>query len=268
MDTTVDIRWIELIVGFFVFLIPSLIFIYYKTGLMLSTLISSVRMAVQLILVGLYLEFLFKLNNPWVNSGWVLVMILVAAYTTSGKSGLKNKYFFIPNFLSIAISLILVDAFFLGYIVKLDYVFDARYLIPITGMILGNALQNNIIGLNTYYTNLKNEENIYRFYLASGARQTEACFPFIQTALRNAFNPTIARMAVIGIIALPGTMTGQIIGGSSPNIAIKYQILLMLAIFASSILSVFLAIIISNSFVFDKFYNLKKDIFRKKIKFL
>ncbi|MFH2141685.1 MAG: ABC transporter permease [Bacteroidota bacterium] len=264
MDTTIDIRWIELITGFLVFLIPVIIFVYYKTGLLLSTLIASARMAVQLILVGIYLEYLFVWNYGWINSAWVMIMIIVASFTTSRKSGLKNKFFFIPNFLAILISIVIVDAFFLGYIIRLDYVFDARYLIPITGMILGNALQNNIIGLNSFYTGIRRDENTYRFFLASGATRGEASFPFIQAALKNAFNPTIARMAVIGLIALPGTMTGQIIGGSSPGVAIKYQILLMMAIFASSILSVFLAIFISNLFVFDKYSNLKKEVFRKK----
>ena len=72
-------------------------------------------------------------------------------------------------------------------------------------------------------------------------------------ALIKSFNPTIASMAVMGLIALPGTMTGQILGGSSPSVAIKYQIMLMITIFASSLISVLLTLWISRKKTFDKY---------------
>jgi putative ABC transport system permease protein len=84
----------------------------------------------------------------------------------------------------------------------------------------------------------------------------------MKEALRTAFNPLIASITVIGLISLPGMMTGQILGGSSPNIAIKYQIMLMLTIFVSTVLTVYLTIIISNRFVFDEYGNLKKGVLK------
>ena len=77
--------------------------------------------------------------------------------------------------------------------------------------------------------------------------------PFMREALIKSFNPTIASMAVMGLIALPGTMTGQILGGSSPSVAIKYQIMLMITIFASSLISVLLTLWISRKKTFDKY---------------
>ena len=81
--------------------------------------------------------------------------------------------------------------------------------------------------------------------------------------MKIAFNPTIATTAIMGLISLPGMMTGQILGGSDPGVAVKYQIMLMITIFSSSILNVVLTIFLSNRFAFDAYDNLRKDIFRE-----
>jgi len=84
----------------------------------------------------------------------------------------------------------------------------------------------------------------------------------MREALGTAFNPLIASISVTGLISLPGMMTGQILGGSSPNVAIKYQIMLMLTIFVSTIISVVITIIIANRFIFDKYGNMKPGIMK------
>ena len=128
-------------------------------------------------------------------------------------------------------------------------------------MMLGNSLKNIIIALDAYYKKLRNEKIFYQWQLANGATHKEALLPFIADALKTSFNPLIAGMAILGLISLPGTMTGQILAGNNPNIAVKYQIMLMITIFSSAILNVVLTIWLTNKQTFDGFYNLKKDIF-------
>ena len=132
-------------------------------------------------------------------------------------------------------------------------IFTAQYFIPISGMILGNMLSANVIALNSFYGSLNRERQLYLYLLGNGASPSEALTPFMREALIKSFNPTIASMAVMGLIALPGTMTGQILGGSSPSVAIKYQIMLMITIFASSLISVLLTLWISRKKTFDKY---------------
>ena len=131
-------------------------------------------------------------------------------------------------------------------------------------MLLGNTIRSVIISLNAYYKRIDEEQNLYRWHLANGANKKEALLPFMREALRIAFNPTIASTAIMGLITLPGMMTGQILGGSNPNVAVKYQIMLMITIFSSSIITVVLTILFSNRIAFDKYRNLRKDIFREK----
>jgi len=260
MNTAIDIGWSDLALGFILLVIPFTILWYYKTGLLKPAVISVIRMTVQLLLVGLYLEYIFILNNMWINLAWVLIMVIIAALTTVKRSYLYFRLYLIPVFVSLAISLIIVDVYFLGFVIKLDNLFEAIYLIPITGMLLGNCIRTNILGLTSYYNKLQKEQIFYKYALANGGTKKEALFPYMRNSLRTSFAPTIATMAVVGLISLPGMMTGQILGGSSPSVAIKYQIMLMITIFVSSIMTVVLTIFISNRFIFDPFHNLRAKI--------
>lgn len=196
------------------------------------------------------------------NVAWVIIMCLIATYTIVRRTGLRYKIFFLPVLLSGIISIAVTDAYFLGVVIKLDNVFDAQYFIPITGMLMGNTIRNVIIALDSYYKKINNEENLYRWHLANGANKKEALQPFMSHALKIAFNPRIASFAIMGLISLPGMMTGQILGGSNPNVAVKYQIMLLITIFSSTILTSVLTIIVSNRKAFDPYKNLKKEIFR------
>ncbi|MFP4448290.1 MAG: ABC transporter permease [Bacteroidales bacterium] len=264
MDKTLDISYLNMFLGFLLIIIPIIVFYVYRTGLVKDSLVAIARMTVQLILVGFYLEILFEYNNAWINSAWWIVMIFVASFTIIKRASLKRKFFLVPLLISLSISLFLVDLYFIGVIIRLDFLFESRYFIPISGILLGNCLRTNILGLNTFYMKLSNEKNLHRFYLANGATKNEALRPFMRAALRTAFNPLIATIAIMGLISLPGMMTGQILGGASPNIAIKYQIMLMLTIFVSTILTVVMTILITNRFVFDEFGNLKENVIKEK----
>ena len=225
--------------------------------------VAALRMVVQLSLVAIYLEWVFEQNNAWINSVWVLMMAIVGVLTTIKRTGLNWRIFVFPFLLAGLTSIILIDTFFLGFIIKLDYAFDARYFIPITGMILGNSLKHNIVGLTSYFRGLKEKVDLYQFLLTNSANIRLALRPFIADALKQALNPLIASMSVIGLISLPGMMTGQILGGSSPVTAIKYQIMIMLAVFVGCTITLTLSLVISNWFIFDRFNNLKTDVFSK-----
>ncbi len=260
MHSAQDISWFDLALGYILIIIPIVIFSFFKTGMIKSTLIAIGRMTIQLFLVGLYLQAIFEFNNLWLNIGWVLEMIVIASYTVIKRSNINRKLFQIPILLSMLVSVFLVDIYFLGVVIKLDFLFDARYFIPITGMLIGNCLSNNIVALNTFYKNLNREQVQFRFSIANGATKGEALRGFIAEALKKSLNPTIATTAVVGLISLPGMMTGQILGGSNPAVAIKYQIMIMITILVSSLITVVLSILISNRFVFDEWDMPKKNL--------
>ena len=259
---TIDISWFSLVIGFLLVLIPLLINIWLKLKLFKSISIAALRMGVQLLLIGLFLEYLFELNNAWINIAWLIIMIIVATFTVTNKSEMKLKVFFMPTFLSLSITTLLITFFFNLVIIQLDNVFEAKYLIAIGGMVLGNCLKSNIIGTTHFYQSIKRNENRYAYLLSLGASQFEGVLIFLRDSLKVALNPFIASMATFGIVSLPGMMTGQILGGSNPMVAIKYQITIVTAIFVGTCLSLLLSLLFSIKKSFYASGMLNKEIFK------
>lgn len=260
----IDISWLQLALGFLIMLLPAWILWKFRTGLNKKLLTASLRMVLQLLFVGYYLEYLFEYDNPWINSAWIFIMVAVADFATIDRSELKRKAsVLIPIFGATFLGIIIIDLFFLEAVIQLPKLLAAQYTIPITGMVLGNCLRSNVIGINAFYYSLADQKERYQFYLACGADRKEALQSFIGQALQKSANPTLASMATIGLVSLPGMMTGQILSGSSPLIAIKYQIMIMVAIFSGTILSVYLGILFTNAFVFKDTDMLDESILKK-----
>jgi putative ABC transport system permease protein len=100
-------------------------------------------------------------------------------------------------------------------------------------------------------------------YVSMGATRREAIRPFVREACKAAFGPQLATVSTMGLVSLPGMMTGQILGGSSPAVAIKYQLMIMVAIFLTSSLSSFLAVMVSTRKSFDHYGRLNREMFLK-----
>lgn len=235
---------------------------YFKLGIAKNLLVSTVRMVVQLVLIGFFLEFIFRLNNWMLNLAWFLVMITAAVFSVIKNSELSLRHFVWPMLWSFILANLFVVFYFNYFIVNLDFVLDAKYMIAIGGMVLGNSLRSNVVGLGDFYKALRKEEQFYCYKLSLGATLFETILPFAKKSFTSALNPTIATMATMGIVSLPGMMTGQILGGSVPLTAIKYQIAIMIAILASTVLSIALSILFTVHFSFEKSGVLKKNIFR------
>lgn len=262
MEKVYNLPYLTLLFYTCLIIIPIIIFYYLKLRLTKKFLISVGRMIVQLLLVGLYLKFIFSLNNILINIGWVLLMLFVANISILYQSGLSFKKFYLRTFPAYFLSALFIF-FSLLLIFDFNTLISARYLIPLEGMVLGNILRSNIIGLERFYSELLKGEKEYIQYLLLGAKTSEALKPFLREAYKAAITPQIGGMATIGLVSLPGMMTGQILGGSSPIVAIKYQIMIMIAIFLSVSISVFLSINFSKKSAFDNFNRLDKEIYRK-----
>ncbi|RLB99399.1 MAG: ABC transporter permease, partial [Deltaproteobacteria bacterium] len=149
------------------FLIP-VFFINRRLTLTINkTMITSIiRMCVQLGFVGIYLKYLFKFNSPVLNTIYLLIMISIACQSIIRSSNLKVKLFFIPVFFSLLIPFTIILFFFNGIVVKIDNLFEAKYMIPIGGMLLGNCLRSIIICLNSFYSGIQKDEKVYLYSIS------------------------------------------------------------------------------------------------------
>ena len=249
----VNLSFLDMVVLFSLLLFPAIVFLRLRLGLMKEMVVSIARMTLQLLLVGLYLRFLFRVNSLWLNAVWIAVMVTFANMSTLGKAGLPWRRYFWPLYIGTAGSAVLMMFFFVGVVIRPTPLYEARYVVPITGMILGNCLRGNVIALERFFSSLRNDRKGYMTRLLLGAARSEALAPYIRSAMRAAVSPSLATMATLGLVSLPGMMTGQILGGSIPMVAIKYQIGIMLCIFCGITLACAVNLRFAASLALDEY---------------
>jgi putative ABC transport system permease protein len=255
-----DISWLGLGFGILSLIIPIFILLKFRTGLTKHTIIAFGRMLAQLFLLGLYLKYIFALDSIYINVAWVVIMIFSAGFTVTKRSEIPLKIFLLPITTAVLANVFINILFFGFLILGPEKTSSARYLIPIMGMIIGNTLNSSIVGVRSYIKMITKNEEEYNYALMCGADFYEAQRNFVSQALKDALNPTIASTAVIGLIWLPGMMTGQILGGSNPMDAIKYQIIIIITIFVGSVITLMVAILQIKRVSFNEFGNFRKDL--------
>ena len=190
--------------------------------------------------------------------------VVKASYEAMG----RQKYLFSGVYLlifgTITCSLVSVTAFGFGLILHPVPVWDPRYVIPISGMLLGNAVSAVGLALNTFVTNMMERREELDLMLSFGANKYEASLPFIRNAVTTGLTPTLNSMAVIGLVSLPGMMTGQILGGAPPVQATRYQVMIMYFIASCSFLCVLLTVFLTTRIAFDSAHIFRKDRFKKR----
>ncbi|WP_432404696.1 ABC transporter permease [Wukongibacter sp. M2B1] len=238
-----------------IFLIVPMVIINCKLNLGITKKIFYAigRMVVQLSLVGIFLQYIFGINNPFINLSYLVLMISVASFSAVKSCNLNIGRFIIPLFLAFIIPNIIILLFFNTFVIRLDNLFSAQYMITIGGMLLGNSLGGNIVCINNFYNAIRQNKNEYFYSLSLNANRIEALTPYFKNAVLSSINPTIASIETIGLVALPGMMTGQILGGAIPITAIKYQIAIMIAILIARYFSAILSIVFTAHNAFDDY---------------
>jgi putative ABC transport system permease protein len=225
-------------------------------------LISMGRMAVQLALVGVYLTWIFTYDLWWLNALYVLLMAGVAASSALTNCRLRVTRLFFPVFLGILLPQAGMILFFNAVVVRLDHLFEAKYLIAVGSMLLSNVMNSNIVALRHFFEGLRKQEKAYQYALALGADRLTALMPWLKESVSAALGPVLARTATIGLVSLPGMMTGQILSGQTPLIAVKYQMAVMVAIFIAQYLSIHLTLWLCIRRGFDGYDMLCPDLFK------
>ena len=217
--------------------------------------IASIRMTVQLVLAGLVLTYIFENPHPFFTVSYIIAMIGFAIYTVLSRNKGLNRQFKIVVGVSLAVTGLSVIIFFILAVVGVN-IFNAQYTIPISGMIMGNAMTGVSLGLKTFNENIRTGRNKIEVLVNLGVTPDKILTPFVNTALETAILPTLNSMLGMGIISLPGMMTGQILSGTLPMTAILYQISIIIAISAVTCMAVFCSLY----FGYRTLYNKKNQI--------
>jgi putative ABC transport system permease protein len=229
-----------------------------QLGLTRSLLIASTRMTVQLLLVGLILEWVFALSSPVPVLGIALVMATLAGITAAGRTRLRFAGIYWDSLLSVMGAAMVVTGAALAGIVQVDPWYNPQYLIPMLGMVLGNILNGINLGLDRFTTSLFDRSALIDSRLALGATRWEAARTEIREALNTALTPAINSMLVMGLVSLPGMMTGQILAGAAPVDAVRYQIVIIFMITSAAALGSLGAILLAYRRLFNARHPLLK----------
>jgi len=231
----------------------SLFFSYYqKLNLEKETIIGVIRAIIQLTIVGYLLNFIFGLKNPFFTTLLLLFMTINAAYNASKRGkGIKNG--FIISFIAIGIGAF-ITLFILVASGAIKY--EPYQIIPIGGMIISNAMVAIGLCYKQLLGNFKNKREEVETKLALGADILPSSIEIIRDAIKTGMLPTIDSMKTLGIVSLPGMMTGLILAGTSPIEAIKFQIMVTFMLLSTTSIASFLACYLA----YKGFFNERKQL--------
>jgi len=228
---TGDIGWTGLTLSLVLVAVAVILSFVRRLGLEQSILWASARALVQLVAVGLALQIILDHNEPLLWSWlWVAVMLLFAAEVVRRRSPE------IPNLFALALM-----AFGAAAVVSLGVLFglrifdlNARTLIPLAGLMVGNSMTSTVLVARRLYEELRDKRAEVEARLALGLTSTDAARPYVRSALRTALIPQIETTKAVGLVFLPGAMTGLILAGVAPLDAVRVQAAVMYLVLGSA----------------------------------
>jgi len=216
-------------------------------------IIASLRMTLQLVLAAYALVYIFDHPNALITVGIILLMEAFAVYTVIKRFRAKlSKSLKLVIGVSMSIGTIACLVYFLLVVVRISPWYDPQYFIPIAGMIIGNSMTGMSLGVNSLLEGMSTQRALVEEALILGATPQAASRSIINSTFDAAILPTINSMVGMGIVFLPGMMTGQILSGTSPTTAIAYQIAIMFGILGAVALTVIIMLQLGYRTFFNK----------------
>lgn len=236
-DST-HLDWGNVGLGFSFIIFNAFVSTTLQLGVGSSLLSAAIRCVVQLGLVALVLQKVFETNNPWAVGGIACLLNLLGTMeAVVNKSKKRFNHMFSSVLFSMLCSTIPVSIIGIRFAMAIEPFWKPEQYIPIVGMLCGGTISGIVVSVSYVLQEIYDNRDKVEMYLAFGASRFEACRPIAREALRLALTPTINQMSVIGIIAIPGMMTGAILGGSSVQQAARVQMVIMFMISASTALA-------------------------------
>ncbi|AZO94654.1 iron export ABC transporter permease subunit FetB [Halocella sp. SP3-1] len=260
MEDILDISLVQLIAAYIFVIILLFIVKHEQIGNEWQIILANFRMTVQLVLVGYLLTYIFA--NPNLFSS-IIILLLMQGFAV------QNIYGRVSD-ISIDLKKIIAIAMFTGTVITIFYFilivinlnpwYQPQYFIPLAGMLIGNSMTGISLGVEGIISGLKNNQTMIENALMLGGKPELITKNITSRAFYQAILPTINSMMGMGIVFLPGMMTGQILAGATPLTAIKYQIAIMLGIMGSVTLTVYIMIKWGSRTFFNDRLQLKTEL--------
>ena len=232
--TAISLDLVDLVIATSLVLVAGGVSMALRLGLGRTLWLASVRTVVQLLLIGFILEWIFSLEDALPLFCVLAVMVLFAGRAAVGRVERTFDGIFWRSGLTLGATGLLTAVIVTAGIIGVDPWYEPQYLLPLLGMILGNSLTGISLCLDKLLEDLDLRAEAIEADLALGASRWEASREPVTSAIRRGMIPIINSMMVVGIVSLPGMMTGQILAGANPIEAVKYQVVVMFRLVAAA----------------------------------
>lgn len=238
MQGALAIGSVELGIAALFVVLAGAVSVWNRLRLEKDLLIGSVRCVLQLVAMGYVLKVIFGVESPWIVLGLFTLMVVFAARIIKGNVKERQVPFVIPAFLTMLGVYTVIAAIVTGIIVGAEPWWRPQYFIPLAGMVVGNSMTALSLSLDRLFSDLRSKREEIEMRLCLGATAEEASREVVRDALKAGMIPSINSLTGVGLVFLPGMMTGQILAGADPMLAIRYQIVVMFMLVASTALTV------------------------------
>lgn len=239
-EPPVDIAWIDLVFAAAMVMVAVALSAWQRLGLGKSLVVGAIRASVQLIIIGHVLLWLFAADRWYLVLAVMLAMVGAATLTATNRlsGGARARRRLRPIcaaaiLVGSGLTLVYVGA----VIVHVDPWYNPRYLIPLFGMIVSNAMNGAALAAERLQSEIGAARAQIEAYLALGASPRQASAEPARKALVAAMIPVVNSLTVVGVVALPGMMTGQILAGADPTLAVRYQLVVVFMLTAATAVS-------------------------------
>ncbi|KAG7100146.1 hypothetical protein E1B28_001925 [Marasmius oreades] len=255
-----SLSWINVAFAFSFILVNAFLSTVFRLDIGFSLITAAIRCIVQLALVGTILQKVFEADNPWAVAAIALLLNLLGTVEVVANKSKRRHNHIVPSVLiGLLGSTIPISVIGSRFAMSEERFWKPSQYIPVVGMLCGNTISGVVVSLNYVLKEIDENRDRIETYLAFGASRVEATQPIVKEALLFALTPTINQMSVIGIISIPGMMTGAILGGSSVTHAAKLQMIIMFMISACTALASITCTTYAVSIIVDGEHRVRPD---------
>ena len=251
MDNLISLDTLDLVLCLGMIGIAIALSLWQKLGLEKQLAYGAGRALMQLIAIGYILDIVFAIDDWWAVLAILAIMLTIASIVTRNRIDQKLKGLLPTVALSLVASSLLTLAYVMILIIQPDTWYEPQYLIPLAGMLFGNAMNSASLAGERLLNSINQNRLEIETHLCLGATPTQAISLYKKAAIRAGLIPILNNMVVMGLVSLPGMFTGQVLGGSDPLDAASYQILILFAIVLTNII----ATVLVTQGIYKRFFN-------------
>ncbi|WP_375472973.1 ABC transporter permease [uncultured Nostoc sp.] len=237
MQNLIELDFVDLAIGVGLMAIAIGLSAWEKLGLELNLALATGRTILQLLVLGYILDFILALDNAWAVLALLAIMLTITAIVARNRISQK-----IPHLLPLVWGAILISTavtvFYINFlIVQPERWYEPQYIIPLAGIVLGNATNAAAIAGDRLVSTINSSHLEIETHLSLGATPEQAVSQYRKDAIKAGLIPTLNQMILIGMVAIPGITTGQLLAGVKPLDAVSYEILIMFMVAFANLLT-------------------------------